>query len=126
MDKVELMLEEMRRMREEICELCSMFAQQKELEEKKVIILGEDKVEALKALTQRVKEGRIKGRVILLHDDNIIPYEAINKVRIGPLGNNIPDPEMEGEAIKRSAKTLKRIVDRELNHVGDNFKLPFI
>ena len=126
MDEEDLTLEEMRRMREEIRELRSMFAQQKELEEKKAIILGEDAVEVLKALTQRVKEGRIKGRVILLHDDDIIPYEAINKARIGLLGNNIPDPETEGEAVERGAKTLKRIVDRELDRVGDDFKLPFM
>ncbi len=37
-----LTLKEMKRMQEEICQLCSMFAQQKELEEKKAIILGED------------------------------------------------------------------------------------
>ncbi len=67
------MLKEMRWMQEEICELQSMFAQQKELEEKKEIILGEVTVEVLKALTQKVKEGGIKGRVILLHNDNIIP-----------------------------------------------------
>jgi hypothetical protein len=92
MDDIEPTLEEMRRMQEEIRKLHSMFAQQKELEEKKAIILGEDAVEALKALTQRVKEGRIKGRVILLHDDDIIPYEAINKACIGPIRKQHPRP----------------------------------
>ena len=113
-------------MREEIQELCTMVTQQKELEERNAIVLGSNALEVLQALTQRVKEGKLKGRVILLQDDDIIPYEVVSKVCRGPLWNNIPNPETEGKAVKKGARALKRLVDQELECVNDDFYLLFL
>ena len=57
---------------------CTIFntTQQKELKEKNLIVLGSNALEALQTLMQRVKERKLKGRVILLCDDDIIPNEA--------------------------------------------------